>query len=152
MPSFLSSVPTGLNRAMSPNPSIERTPQRPLRALCAAAHVEPLDPIMAAVPPAIAEYHASGKPLVCRLDASPYNCEFWPCAELERYNVEYEVPQDAPGYFGFATSGGGEMFSLSPTGKIVCLAFIGMSPKDELFVVSSWGQFEGMLRPANGVA
>ena len=25
---------------MSPNPSIERTSQRPLRALCAAAHVE----------------------------------------------------------------------------------------------------------------
>jgi hypothetical protein len=27
-------------RAPAPNPSIERTSQRPLRALCAAAHVE----------------------------------------------------------------------------------------------------------------
>ena len=27
-------------REKSPNPSIERTSQRPLRALCAAAHVE----------------------------------------------------------------------------------------------------------------
>ena len=27
-------------RAMTPNPFIERTSQRPLRALCAAAHVE----------------------------------------------------------------------------------------------------------------
>ena len=30
--------------AKSPNPSIEQTSQRPLRALCAAAHVETLDP------------------------------------------------------------------------------------------------------------
>ena len=31
---------SGVFRTVSPNPSIERTSQRPLRALCAAAHVE----------------------------------------------------------------------------------------------------------------
>ena len=30
----------GMEPGLTPNPSIERTSQRPLRALCAAAHVE----------------------------------------------------------------------------------------------------------------
>lgn len=96
----------------------------------------------------LAEYYKSGKSLVCELDAQPYLCEFWPLEELERYNSEYEVSEYAPGYFGFATSGGGEMFTISPTGTIVCLAFVGMSPKEELFVASSWAEFEKMLRNA----
>jgi hypothetical protein len=52
----------------------------------------------------------------------------------------------APGYFGFATSGGGEMFALLPSGEVVCLPFIGMEPQVALPLASSWAEFEGMLR------
>lgn len=103
---------------------------------------------MAAPSPELLAYYAAGKPLACELDDNPYLCEFWPQQELSKYNVEYEVPVYAPGYFGFGTSGGGEMFALSPSGAVVCLPFIGMEPAVALPVAPSWAAFEGMLRNA----
>ena len=79
---------------------------------------------------------------------SPWICEFWPLEEIGKWNAEYGVPELAPGYLGFATSGGGEMYAFSPSGAIVCLAFIGMSPREELQVTPSWVAFEKMLRRA----
>jgi len=93
-------------------------------------------------------YYASGRPLVCELDASPFICEFWPQEELGTYNSEYQVPDYAPGFYGFASSGGGEMFAISPTGAIVCLPYIGMEPSAAMQIASSWSAFEGMLRGA----
>jgi hypothetical protein len=103
---------------------------------------------MAAVPEQLAAYYKSGRPLVCEIDVQPWLCEFWPFDELTRYNDEYQVPEYAAGYFGFATSGGGEMYAFSPNGAIVCLGFIGMSPKEELLVATSWASFERMLKGA----
>jgi hypothetical protein len=99
-------------------------------------------------PKELLAYYATRKPLVCELDDNPYCCEFWPQEELSRYNVEYQVPLYAPGFFGFATSGGGEMFAFSPSGVIVCLPFIGMEPAVALPVAPSWAAFESMLRNA----
>lgn len=103
---------------------------------------------MTTAPSELVAYYAAGKPQVCELDEQPYLCEFWPFDELARYNSEYEVSKYAPGYFAFATSGGGEMFTISPSGTIVCLAFVGMSPTEELFVARSWAEFERMLKNA----
>jgi len=100
------------------------------------------------LPSSIAAYYQSRKSLVCELGVQPWLCEFWPEVEVIQNNAEYEVPINAPGYFGFATSGGGEMYALSPLGKVVCLAFLGMSPHEELVVAESWSAFEGMLRDA----
>ena len=52
----------------------------------------------------------------------------------------------AADYFGFATSGGGEMFALSPEGAVVCLPFIGMEPSAAIPIALSWSAFEGKLR------
>ena len=98
--------------------------------------------------PELLAYYAAGKPLVCDLDTSPYLCEFWPVDELAKYSLEYEVPKYAPGYFGFATSGGGEMFAFAPSGEVVCLPLIGMEPAVALPVAPSWAEFEAMLRSA----
>jgi hypothetical protein len=98
--------------------------------------------------PELLAYYLANKPPVCELDTAPYLCEFWPQAELSKYNSEYEVPLYAPGFFGFATSGGGEMFALSPSGAVVCLPFIGMEPSVASPVASSWAEFEDMLRNA----
>lgn len=100
------------------------------------------------IPSELREYHSSGASLSCELDVQPWLCEFWPLAELGALNENYEVPRNAPGYLGFATSGGGEMFAFSPSGAIVCLAFAGMSPEEELPVAQSWRAFKGMLRNA----
>jgi hypothetical protein len=103
---------------------------------------------MAAVPEELTAYYKSGRPLICEIDAQPWLCRFWPFDELIEYNDEYQVHEFAPGYFGFATSGGGEMYAFSPNGAIVCLAFSGMSPKEELSVAPSWASFERMLKSA----
>jgi hypothetical protein len=100
------------------------------------------------IPNELRSYHESGASLACEIDVSPWTCEFWPLAEVEVWNNEYEVARSAPGYVGFATSGGGEMYAFSPRGAIVCLAFIGMSPKEELPVAPSWSAFKDMLRDA----
>jgi hypothetical protein len=99
-------------------------------------------------PSEVVAYHAAGKPLVCELEVQPWLCEFWPLEELSKYNIEYEVPEYAPGYFGFATSGGGEMFAISPVGSVVCLPFIGMSPNEELHIAESWSAFVALLQNA----
>ncbi|WP_457098154.1 hypothetical protein [Lysobacter sp. P5_B9] len=100
------------------------------------------------VPTGLIDYYASGKSLVCELDANPYLCEFWPQGELGTYNLEYQVPEYAPGYFGFATNGGGEMLAISPVGSVVCLPFIGMDASAANTVASSWAAFVDMLRDA----
>ena len=100
------------------------------------------------VPTELIDYYASGKSLVCELDANPFLCEFWPQGELDTYNLEYQVPEYAPGYFGFATNGGGEMFAVSPVGSVVCLPFIGMEASAATTVAPSWAAFVDMLRDA----
>ena len=103
---------------------------------------------MSSVPRVIATYYDSGRPLSCEIEIQPWLCEFWPRDKLLEYNQDYEVQRNAPGYFGFATSGGGEMYALAPSGSVVCLAFIGMSPREELPIAESWSKFEAMLKKA----
>lgn len=94
----------------------------------------------------LADYYAADQPLICELDVNPYRCEFWPQQELTECNRQYDVSRYAPGYFGFATSGGGEMFALSPSGAVVCLPFVGMEPAAAYPVAPSWTAFVAMLR------
>ncbi len=100
---------------------------------------------MKALPQELVAYHEAGRPLNCKIPTEPWGCEFWPLDQVLTYNKEYQVPEYAPGYFGFATSGGGEMYAFSPSGAIVCLAFVSMSPKEELPVAKSWSEFEALL-------
>jgi hypothetical protein len=103
---------------------------------------------MPTAPQVLLDYHTAGGPTICDLDVQPWICEFWPLDELEQSNLDCEVQTYAPGFYGFATSGGGEMFALAPDGSVVCLAFIGMSPKEQLPVAPNWQAFVGMLRVA----
>ena len=103
---------------------------------------------MIETPQALLDYFAAGHPTVCELDAQPCLCEFWQPEELQQLNQEYGVPEMAPGFLGFATSGGGEMFAISPSGSIVCLPFIGMSPQVALPIAGTWAEFTQMLRSA----
>jgi hypothetical protein len=98
--------------------------------------------------PIIVEYISSRSALVAEVAVSPYICELWPAQELDLNNEEYDVERLAPGFRGFATSGGGEMFALSPTGSIVCLPFIGMAPSASIELAPSWAAFTSMLSSA----
>lgn len=97
------------------------------------------------IPPALLEYYRRGGALSLELDCQPFACDFWPLESLADYNAEYRVSQCAPGYFGFGTNGGGEMFAIAPDGRVVCVPFIGMSPALEICVAASWPNFELIL-------
>jgi hypothetical protein len=100
------------------------------------------------LPPELIKYHNSGLPLLCEIDVEPWRCEFWPLEVVAKYNNDYSVPTYAPGFFGFATSGGGEMFAFAPSGAIVCLPFVGMEPALALPIASAWPAFQRMIRHA----
>lgn len=100
--------------------------------------------------PELDAYYQTGEPLVCELEVSPYWCEFWPKDELDEYNRSYEVAEYAPDHFGFATSGGGEMFAFSPSRAIVVLPFIGMESDQAKEIAPSWQQFKQLLRRFHG--
>jgi hypothetical protein len=95
-------------------------------------------------------YHRSGRPLSCEIGVERWLCEFWPLAEVEQQNLAYQVPTYAPGYFGFASNLGGEMYAISPSGTIVSMPFVGMSPREALHIADSWETFEKILAvPSN---
>lgn len=97
-------------------------------------------------PAELLSYHQSGLPLICEV-AGKIDCEFWLLEDLATLNREYEVPKYAPGYFGFATNGGGEMFAFGPNGDIVCLPFIGMEPQSATSIAGSFHDFRKLLAP-----
>lgn len=99
------------------------------------------------LPRALVEYHATGGTQGCELPVSPYLCEFWPLEEVQRYNTEYQVPELAPGFLGFATSGGDEMLAISSVGGVVSLPFVGMAPAEAMPVAETWHQFLSLLKP-----
>src|SRR5947209_724888 len=96
-------------------------------------------------PPELLAYYKAGKPLICEIERNPFVCEFWPFDELQKWNAEYQISEFAPGYFGFATNGGGELYAIAPTGAVVCLPFIGMEPEVAWELAPDWPQFEVQL-------
>jgi hypothetical protein len=75
--------------------------------------------------------------------------KLWPLSEIAELNRQYQVQELAPGFVGFATSGGGEMFALAEDGSVVCLPFVGMAPEAALKIAGSWTEFTGLLRAIN---
>ena len=72
----------------------------------------------------------------------------WPLDEVEEYNLEYEVPQAAPGFIGFGSNGGGELLTFDQEGHIYCLPAIGMEPQYATRVADSWEEFERYIEHA----
>lgn len=82
--------------------------------------------------------------MICEVGGK-IDCEFWALEDLDTFNRECEVPKYAPGYLGFATNGGGEMFAFGPSGEIVCLPFIGMGPTSAKSIAWSFHEFRKLL-------
>jgi len=62
----------------------------------------------------------------------------WKMENLVDWNKDYEVPQNAPGYFFFASDGGGEAYAFNiKDGSFVKFAFIGMLIVDEPVLLGS---------------
>jgi hypothetical protein len=65
------------------------------------------------------------------MGVQPWWVQLWPAAEVARDNAEYEVERWLPGFVGFASSGGGELFAFDTRTRPwrVCMVpFIPMDP------------------------
>ena len=71
--------------------------------------------------------------------------EIWPDEQMHQWNKEYQVPEYAPGFYGFGSDGGGEMYAFGPDGGVYVLPFIGMEPKVAVRLAASWGEFESKI-------
>jgi len=73
----------------------------------------------------------------------------WPAGEVVDLNQEYEVAANAPGFFGFGSSGGGDLLAFDTRGgqpySVAALPFIGMSVKHALPVAVSFASFEAVM-------
>lgn len=90
-------------------------------------------------------FYESGRATAYKLKAWPWNCQFWPVEQVAEYNGSYQVSEHAPGYWGFAASGSGQMFTIAPEGEVVSLPFIGMKPDAATVLAPNWMRFESLL-------
>jgi hypothetical protein len=90
-------------------------------------------------------YLRSELPKGGELPEFPLWFEIWPEKEMEQWNKEYQVEEYAPGFYGFASDGGGEMFAFGPDGGIYALPFIGMEPKAAKRLAASWNEFQSRI-------
>ena len=87
-------------------------------------------------------YLRSDAPRCGELPDFPLRFEIWPEDQMEQWNLEYQVEECAPGFYGFASDGGGEMYAFGPDGAIYALPFIGMEPKVAKRLAGSWTELE----------
>lgn len=96
-------------------------------------------------PPEFIFYLRSAAPKFGDLPSFPVYFQLWEESELEQFNSEYEVSRYAPGFFGFGSDGGGEMFAFDSKGRIFALPFVGMNPKEATLVCDSWTEFASRI-------
>jgi hypothetical protein len=92
------------------------------------------------LPADFVSYLESGKPRSGDLPEFPLWFEIWPVDEMDQWNNDYEVEKYAPGFYGFAGDGGGEMYAFGPDGKVYALPLIGMEPKVAKLLADSWSE------------
>jgi hypothetical protein len=97
------------------------------------------------LPPEFIDHLRSDAQKFGDLPSFPVYFQLWEESELDTFNREYQVPEYAPGFFGFGSDGGGEMFAFDNDGKVYAIPFIGMSPKDATFVCASWKELENRM-------
>jgi hypothetical protein len=69
----------------------------------------------------------------------------WPAEEVVDYNQGYEVEMNIPGFFGFGSNGGGELFAFDTRqGKpwpVVMVPFIPMIADEAIVIADDFAEF-----------
>lgn len=83
------------------------------------------------------------------LGVEPGWIQFWPADQVVDLNQGYEVELNLPGFFGFGSNGGGEMFAFDMRGdgepRVVMGPFIPMAASDARIVAASFDEVEQHL-------
>ena len=75
------------------------------------------------------------------LSVEPGWFQLWAPGEIEQLNLDYHVDEFAPGFVGFGSSGGGELFAFDASEHVVMIPFVGMCVKAARPVSASWSEF-----------
>lgn len=71
--------------------------------------------------------------------------QLWSAEEVIPLNEDYEIEQNAPGFFGFGSSGGGELLAFDTRGakpfKVVMIPFIPMTADEAIIIARDFAAF-----------
>lgn len=82
------------------------------------------------------------------LGAEPGWFQLWPASTVLALNESYEIDDNIPGYFGFGSSGGGELLALhlgSPGDPVFMVPFIPMDASAARMIAPSFGEFLALI-------
>jgi hypothetical protein len=78
------------------------------------------------------------------LGIEPGWIQFWPAEQVVDLNRGYQVELNLPGFFGFGSNGGGEMFAFDMRRggdpQVVMVPFIAMTESEARVVAPSFGE------------
>ena len=79
------------------------------------------------------------------LDIDPGWLQLWSSEEVLEHNRGYEIAENMPGFFGFGSSGGGELLAFDTRfgkpWKVVMIPFIPMSAKEAIVTAKDFEEF-----------
>lgn len=94
------------------------------------------------LPPAYVEQLCQSNGGAGDLAVEPGWIQFWPAEEILEANAGYEVAENIPGFFGFGSSGGGELLAFriidGRAEKIFMIPFIPMEESYALLVAETF--------------
>lgn len=83
------------------------------------------------------------------LTVEPGWFQLWGPGELKQRNVDYNVPKCAPGFVGFGSSGGGEIFAFDGRQRVFVLPLADMAARTATLIANSWAEFLAMIEVSN---
>ena len=79
------------------------------------------------------------------IDIGPGWLQLWSSEEVLQHNQGYQIEEYLPGFFGFGSSGGGELLAFDTRGekpwKVVMIPFIPMSEKEAIVIAKEFEEF-----------
>ncbi len=79
------------------------------------------------------------------LGINPGWFQLWAAEEVIELNKGYRIDKDLPGYFGFGSNGGGELFAFEiikgEPWKIVMIPFIPMETREAITIANDFEEF-----------
>ena len=79
------------------------------------------------------------------LGKNPGWFQLWAAEEVIELNKGYQIDKDLPGYFGFGSNGGGELFAFEiiqgQPWKIVMIPFIPMEANEAITITNDFEEF-----------
>jgi hypothetical protein len=73
----------------------------------------------------------------------------WPAEQVIHHNAHYSIQESLPGFFGFGSSGGGELLAFDMRGgepcRVAIVPFIGMQVEDAIQIARSFEQLRAMI-------